>query len=281
MSELFIDDSTITWANRALLSAAVIFFYDFLLTGMSELELYRHFHEERKLICSFLALRYLAALYQLLMVFAIIDNRPTYWRCSALDKTALGLDTAFQLSYVGIIFWRVKTINGIWIAVPLAILGLASPIINIAVSNPSVFPACRALSATPTARAAFDAATTIALFFKLWRHIAFMGALASKTVTFVFTEEVKDIMSGHNAISISLFYIDHANHWQINIRNNGDGGRICTDSIRQLNGTLLCWLIVTHILDVYVGTGRKNLTCQAQPTHFSTSPRGIPHACSI
>ncbi|KAJ7192199.1 hypothetical protein GGX14DRAFT_701437, partial [Mycena pura] len=193
MSELFIDDSTITWANRALLSAAVILFYDFLLTVMSELELYRHFHEERKLIGGFLALRYLATLYQLLMVFAIIDNRPTY-----------------GLSYVGIIFWRVRVVNGIWIAVPLATLGLTPPIIDASVSNPSVFPACRALSAMPTARttgasariiiilpclrAAFDAATSIALFFKLWRHIASMGALASKTVAFVLTEEVKDII---------------------------------------------------------------------------------------
>ncbi|KAJ6556551.1 hypothetical protein DFH09DRAFT_564497 [Mycena vulgaris] len=103
----------------------------------------------------------------------------------------------------GIVSWRVRVINGIWVAVPLAILGLLPPVINVAISNPSVFPQCRVLSSAPTARiitilpclrAAFDAATTLALLFKIWRHIASMGALASNTVSFVLSEEIKDII---------------------------------------------------------------------------------------
>ncbi|KAJ6626494.1 hypothetical protein B0H10DRAFT_1998608, partial [Mycena sp. CBHHK59/15] len=194
-------DLGVIWAGRALVSAAVIYFYDFLLTFTNEVELYQHSDRSRKLLWSFLPLRYLPALYQLLMVFSIIDNNPTFSRCSALDKTALGLDTSFQLSYIGIISWRVKVINGNWVAVPLALLGLSSPIINIAVSNPSVFPQCRLLNTAPTAptilpclRAAFDAATTFALLAKLWRHVASMGALASNTVSFVLSEEIKDII---------------------------------------------------------------------------------------
>ncbi|KAJ7646283.1 hypothetical protein DFH06DRAFT_1210263 [Mycena polygramma] len=196
-------DLVVTWASRALISSAAIFMYDFALTFTNEIELYRHSGRDRKLLWSFLALRYFPALYQFLMLFAVIFNNPTFQSCSALDKAALALDTSFQLSYIAIICWRVKVINGSLVAIPLAILGLSSPIINIAVSNPSVFPQCRILNPTPTARittilpclrAVFDAVTTLALLAKLWRHIATMGALASNTVSFVITEEVKDII---------------------------------------------------------------------------------------
>ncbi|KAJ7709376.1 hypothetical protein B0H16DRAFT_1631176 [Mycena metata] len=196
----------VTWADRALVSAAAFFFYDYLLTFANEIGLYQNSARDRKLLWSFLPLRYLPAFYQLLMVMSVIEDSPTFSttetiRCSAFDKIALGLDTSFQLCYIGIISWRVKVINGTLFALPLMALGLSPPIINIAVSNPSVFPRCRLLNPVPTTRcvplyfailpclrAAFDAATTLALLAKLWRHIASMGALASNTVSFVLTE---------------------------------------------------------------------------------------------
>ncbi|KAJ7027609.1 hypothetical protein C8F04DRAFT_1122103 [Mycena alexandri] len=197
------EDNQLVWATRTLISAAAIYFYDFLQTWTNEIELYQHSARDRKLLWAFMPLRYLPALYQLLMIFSLIDMTPTLSSCAALDKAALGLDTSFQLAYIGIITWRVKVMNGIWLAIPLGLLGLSSPIITIAVSNPSVFPQCRLLSAAPTARiitvlpclrAAFDAATTLALLAKIWRHVASMGGLASNTVSFVLEEEIKDIL---------------------------------------------------------------------------------------
>ncbi|KAJ7751127.1 hypothetical protein B0H16DRAFT_840357 [Mycena metata] len=195
------EDNQLVWATRTLISAPgsvnygfssisltytlrnlAIYFYDFLQTWMNEIELYQHSARDRKLLWAFMPLRYLPALYQLLMIFSLIDMTPSnITSCAALDKAALGLDTSFQLAYIGIITWRVKVINGIWLAIPLGLLGLSSPILNIAVSNPSVFPQCRLLSTAPTARiitvlpcprAAFDAATTLALLAKIWRHVA-------------------------------------------------------------------------------------------------------------
>ncbi|KAF8189442.1 hypothetical protein K438DRAFT_1832597 [Mycena galopus ATCC 62051] len=169
------DDTAAVWANRALVSAAAIFLYDFALTFTNEIELYRHSGRDRKLLWSFVALRYFPAMYQFLMLLAIIffDN-PT---CSALDKAAMALDTSFQLSYIGIISWRVKVINGSLVAIPLALLGLASPIINLACRLLEMTPSVRIINILPCLRAAFDAATTLALFWKLWRHVASMGAL--------------------------------------------------------------------------------------------------------
>ncbi|KAJ7245634.1 hypothetical protein B0H12DRAFT_782277 [Mycena haematopus] len=74
-----LDDSATVWANRALVSAAAIFLYDFALTFTNEIELYRHSGRDRKLLWSFLALRYFPALYQFLMVLAItFFDDPTY-----------------------------------------------------------------------------------------------------------------------------------------------------------------------------------------------------------
>ncbi|KAJ7622130.1 hypothetical protein FB45DRAFT_927063 [Roridomyces roridus] len=195
--------SSVIRAKGALVSAAVIYFYDYLLTLSNEIELYRHSRRDRRLLASFVALRYLPALYQLVMVVAMIYEDPTPERCAVLDKIAIGLDTAFQLSYILIVTWRVHATNGPLLAIPLALLGLASPIINLAVSNPSAFPSCRVLNTGPTARiifilpclrAAFDAAATLALIFRLWRHIYLMAELASNTVSFVLQEEIRDII---------------------------------------------------------------------------------------
>ncbi|KAJ7120600.1 hypothetical protein C8R43DRAFT_1136766 [Mycena crocata] len=50
-------DSSVVWANRALISAAGIFFYDFVPTLVEEIELDQHSRRELKLFWSFLSLR--------------------------------------------------------------------------------------------------------------------------------------------------------------------------------------------------------------------------------
>ncbi|KAJ7105706.1 hypothetical protein C8R44DRAFT_806690 [Mycena epipterygia] len=152
MESVIPDDAVlVVWASRVLVAAAAIFFYDFLLTFSSEMELYEHMTRRTRSLLMFLPLRYIPALYQLVMVLAIIDNTWTSSRCSKWDTAALVLDTLFQISYISVISWRVKTIVGTPIAIPIAILGFISPVINVAVSNPSIYAQCRLLSTSPTA----------------------------------------------------------------------------------------------------------------------------------
>ncbi|KAJ6578456.1 hypothetical protein B0H19DRAFT_1253695 [Mycena capillaripes] len=165
--QLTTGDYAIIWANRALISAAAIFLYDFALTFTTEIELYRHSGRDRKLLWSFLALRYFPALYQFLMVSAIIYNKPTFSVSSSLLLDFVSVLTATRRSRV----IRLDFHGG-------ALISYLSYIVTI----------------LPCLRAAFDAATTLALLTKLWRHIASMGALASNTVSFVLTEEIKDII---------------------------------------------------------------------------------------
>ncbi|KAJ7622173.1 hypothetical protein FB45DRAFT_870396 [Roridomyces roridus] len=123
-------DSSVLWANHALISAAAIFYYDYLLTFSEELKYYQHRrYRQFRNDWNFFALR-----------------------CAVLDKIALGLDTSFQLCYIYMLSLKVKAINGIRTTIPIVALGLASPIINVAVSNPSPFPQCRLLGSTATAR---------------------------------------------------------------------------------------------------------------------------------
>ncbi|KAJ6514423.1 hypothetical protein C8R47DRAFT_571937 [Mycena vitilis] len=81
-SQLTVDDLAVTWANRALISSAAIFIYDFALTFTNEIELYRHSGRDHKLLWSFFALRYFPALYQFLMLFAVIFDNETVQRCN-------------------------------------------------------------------------------------------------------------------------------------------------------------------------------------------------------
>ncbi|KAJ7105684.1 hypothetical protein C8R44DRAFT_806658, partial [Mycena epipterygia] len=53
--------------------------------------------------------------------------------------------------FLAVISWRIKTIVGTSIAILIAILGFVSPVINVAVSNPSIYAQCRILSTSPTA----------------------------------------------------------------------------------------------------------------------------------
>ncbi|KAJ6503894.1 hypothetical protein C8R45DRAFT_574016 [Mycena sanguinolenta] len=198
-----LEDSAVVWANRALISAAAIFLAE-TLVELSGSPIFP---------CVISALDGARS--------NIFQQSDIPGICSTLDKVVLALDTSFQLSYVGIISWRVRVINGDLFAIPLALLGLSSPIINIVVSNPSSFPQCRLLNPGPPARiitilpclrAAFDAATTLALFTKLLRHVASMGALASHTVSFVLTEETKDIVLIFAIMTIEAVFAQARNH---------------------------------------------------------------------
>lgn len=52
----------------------------------------------------------------------------------------------------------------LWVSVPLGLLGLFAPLINVAVPNPSPFPDCRLLSPSPPPRCAF--------FFFFWSTLS-------------------------------------------------------------------------------------------------------------
>lgn len=54
-------------------------------------------------------------------------------------------------SFLVIISWRVYVIVSRLIAIPIAILGFISPVVNVAVSNPSNYAQCRLLNTSPTA----------------------------------------------------------------------------------------------------------------------------------
>ncbi|KAJ7604004.1 hypothetical protein FB45DRAFT_1013756 [Roridomyces roridus] len=169
-------DSSVLWANHTLISAAAIFCYDYLLTFSEELKYYQHRrYRQFRNNWKFFALR-----------------------CAVLDKIALGLDTSFQLCYIYMLSLKVKAINGIRTTIPIVALGLASPIINVAVSNPSPFPQCRLLGSTATARiitllpclrAAFDATVTMALLLGLHNKLPRFSLTSTTPLTSFFIAE--------------------------------------------------------------------------------------------
>ncbi|KAJ7728938.1 hypothetical protein DFH07DRAFT_219460 [Mycena maculata] len=66
----------ITWANRALIAAAVVYLYDSVITFASEIELYRY-SKQRVLHLIFISTRYLSLLYQLFVICGIAWSRFT------------------------------------------------------------------------------------------------------------------------------------------------------------------------------------------------------------
>ncbi|KAJ7120601.1 hypothetical protein C8R43DRAFT_1034259 [Mycena crocata] len=204
----------------------VIYFYDFMLTFPVEVKFYAHVSRtggirNSRMLWMFLPLRYFPLLYQLAIILAMANNNWTSKRyyvsvirilfsfsstdsCSNLDKISLGLDTAFQICYILGISWRVKAMLNKWIAVPMAMVGLLAPVINVAVSNPSVFSQCRLISSSatprivlfvPCLRTIFDAVAAFLLLWKFWRERDMtILPLSSDLFSFLITEEIKDII---------------------------------------------------------------------------------------
>ncbi|CAK5267138.1 unnamed protein product [Mycena citricolor] len=195
-----LDESSVVWGSRVLISAAVLFFNDFLLTLPQEVR----FHEKRRNrhvsgTVFFILLRYIPVLYHLAVIIPICRDvwtvqvrmykssrlspltqtltRP--WSCAIWDSIGLSFDSAFQMIYVCIISWRIFIISGKPVGAVALVVGLLPSIINVALPNPSVFPQCRAINPSDTSRiilfvpclrAIFDAFTTIVLFFTFWKR---------------------------------------------------------------------------------------------------------------
>ncbi|KAJ6554422.1 hypothetical protein B0H19DRAFT_1153493 [Mycena capillaripes] len=198
-----------------------------MLTFSSEIEYYHHWHirakdRKKRTLLTFIPLRYLPALYQLVMIAAVVDGNWTFSVCSMWDKITLALDTAFQICYTSILSWRVKLIvANLWIAVPIAMLGFISPVINVAVPNPSLLAQCRLLSVSPTAeivllqpclRSAFDAAVALALLYRFWTHSKVSLILDGRYqfrlfLKFLIAEEIKDLILIFGVITMEAVFV--------------------------------------------------------------------------
>ncbi|KAJ7622091.1 hypothetical protein FB45DRAFT_121697 [Roridomyces roridus] len=100
-------ESSLVWANRVMLAAAVLYFYDFGVTLPTEIELYQLVRKGGNLLgIIFLPTRYFSILYQILMLVGISLTRPTSRNCNVLDRVQVALDTLFQIFYIGGIIRR-------------------------------------------------------------------------------------------------------------------------------------------------------------------------------
>ncbi|CAK5277832.1 unnamed protein product [Mycena citricolor] len=192
-----LDESSVVWGSRVLISAAVVFFNDFLLTLPQEVRFYRE-RSNRRVggTVFFILLRYIPVLYHLAVIIPICRDvwtvqvcRVCFLRleivlnltktCAIWDSISLGFDSAFQMIYVCIVSWRIFILTGRPIGALALAMGLLPSIINVALPNPSAFPQCRAINPSDTSRiilfvpclrATFDAFTTIVLLFTFWKH---------------------------------------------------------------------------------------------------------------
>ncbi|KAJ7187539.1 hypothetical protein GGX14DRAFT_485433, partial [Mycena pura] len=162
--------SSVVWASRVLVAAAVVFFYDFILTLPQEMTFHVSYlkHHRWWYYYAFLSLRYFPAIYQGVILLAVIrgDWVPKVRRlktpkfCSTWDTLALSFDSAFQICFVLYISNRMRILSrhsslpgGRALVAALIPLGLSAPLINVALPNPSVFAQCRFPYSVPTSRA--------------------------------------------------------------------------------------------------------------------------------
>ncbi|KAJ7882532.1 hypothetical protein B0H14DRAFT_2702941 [Mycena olivaceomarginata] len=125
--------SSVILANHVLMAAAAIYIYDFVLTFPLELRFWRRQHS-RRLLRDLLPLRYPMLILQ---IFILVANSWTQATPQVLVLT-----------------WRVHCVSHrrLWVSVPLGLLGLLAPLVNVAVPNPSPFPNCRLLNPSPPSR---------------------------------------------------------------------------------------------------------------------------------
>ncbi|KAJ7863333.1 hypothetical protein B0H14DRAFT_2738868 [Mycena olivaceomarginata] len=169
--------SSVTLANHVLMAAAAIYIYDFVLTFPLELRFWRRQHS-RRLLRDLLPLRYPMLILQ---IFILVANSWIQVTPQIQDNIALTFDTIFQLSYVVVLTWRVHCVSHrrLWVSVPLGLLGLLAPLVNVAVPNPSPFPDCRLLNPSPPSRLVtlvpvfrtiFDAIATVAFLVEFYKY---------------------------------------------------------------------------------------------------------------
>ncbi|KAJ6569830.1 hypothetical protein DFH09DRAFT_1154873 [Mycena vulgaris] len=61
---------SVTWADQALITAAVIYIYDFIVTFTAEIQLYKK--QNGRVFLTFSPLRYFALLYQITVIPGIV-----------------------------------------------------------------------------------------------------------------------------------------------------------------------------------------------------------------
>ncbi|KAJ7308627.1 hypothetical protein DFH08DRAFT_900422 [Mycena albidolilacea] len=151
--------SSVILANHVLMAAAAIYIYDFVLTFPLELRFWRRQHS-RRLLRDLLPLRYPMLILQ---IFILVANSWTQATPQVLVLT-----------------WRVHCVSHrrLWVSVPLGLLGLLAPLVNVAVPNPSPFPNCRLLNPSPPSRLTlvpvfrtiFDAIATVAFLVEFYKY---------------------------------------------------------------------------------------------------------------
>ncbi|KAJ7714492.1 hypothetical protein B0H16DRAFT_1702018 [Mycena metata] len=205
---------SITGANYALVAAAVIYLFDFVLTVGAEVQtLQLIFAQGRgpgpwRRFSQLFALRYLPLLYQVAILSGVSFFQFTPQSCRILDDVVLSIDSGFQFAYVAIISWRVNTIvfRNWPITLAMASVSFASTLINIIVSNPSLFPTCRVINPShapdqvllvPCLRATFDALACIALLVHFGRFKPLISGLDvnfHKLLSELVREEAQDLI---------------------------------------------------------------------------------------
>ncbi|KAJ7051683.1 hypothetical protein C8F01DRAFT_637192 [Mycena amicta] len=69
------DSASVDWAERVLVSAAVLYFYDFLLTLQGEWRIYATARRRfRRINISFIVLRYIPMFYQSEIAIGMLQN---------------------------------------------------------------------------------------------------------------------------------------------------------------------------------------------------------------
>ncbi|KAJ7601131.1 hypothetical protein C8J56DRAFT_912216, partial [Mycena floridula] len=180
-------------------SFRVLYLYDFYQTISEEWEFICLFvrkranpHTSLLVALPVIAVRYTALVYYLYIIYALAT-----WTPSVLSSRAQILESIFLFSWTSAIWLRGWRVWGVYTNAPLvstirsvcvgtAISGLAAPIYGLAVTNPSLFPRCRAMNIShatllmPTLRVAFDgfAATlyTAAMGWKTFKYRTEMKA---------------------------------------------------------------------------------------------------------
>ncbi|KAJ7113155.1 hypothetical protein C8R44DRAFT_235791 [Mycena epipterygia] len=213
------ENDPVVWANRVMVAAAVIYFYDFFLTLSKEVEYCHSRRYRRPSAYFFLSIRAVSAAYQMIVVTQIArDDWTSQVDCAKWDTVAQSVDTIFQfLSVIGIIL-RMLALYGYnpLVLIMLLPIGLLGPILNVAVPNPSTFPQCRALRYTasseianfvPCIRSIFDMIAAILVLVRTYRDRAVIRLVPGSLIEFFGREAFKDLMQLSGILTIEAICV--------------------------------------------------------------------------
>ncbi|KAJ7051716.1 hypothetical protein C8F01DRAFT_1262510 [Mycena amicta] len=132
----------------------LLYFYDFLLTLPEEWEFHLIFDGPSVYKGCFIILRYIPMLYQSGIILGMFQDN---WNlqsqsCTTWGTVLMSLDTISQATYACLLSTRIWMVVNRYLAIPVFLLGILPPIIDIVFSYPSVFPQCRLMNPTPVKR---------------------------------------------------------------------------------------------------------------------------------